>query len=171
MYITKATRIPHPLWLPVPFAFKRPGFEFKLSRSKALSAMTVHLDSVAGLEESRIVRQSHCAMSMADLACQGGWPRDDGQSKQPTSRHTVILCCTTYRHSIGACYSQDNDAMGYEFDPYIHNHPYILPKEGRTTLGLWLESWCRKILLVNIYGVMGSKHGVLCSKTCAEIIT
>ena len=33
------------------------------------------------------------------------------------------------------------------------------------------RSWAYKLLLVSVYGAMGSRHGVLSSKTCAEITT
>lgn len=33
------------------------------------------------------------------------------------------------------------------------------------------RSWAYKLLLVSVYGTMGSKHGVISSKTCAEITT
>lgn len=33
------------------------------------------------------------------------------------------------------------------------------------------RSWAYKLLLVSVYGAMGSKHGVISSKTCAEITT
>jgi DNA polymerase elongation subunit (family B) len=34
-----------------------------------------------------------------------------------------------------------------------------------------ITSWTFKILLVSIYGAMGSKHGIMASKTCAEATT
>lgn len=33
------------------------------------------------------------------------------------------------------------------------------------------RSWAYKLLLVSVYGAMGSRHGVISSKTCAEITT
>ena len=39
---------------------------------------------------------------------------------------------------------QEDEAIGDEFEQYIHNHPFILPKEGRTALDWWLEPEQRK---------------------------
>ena len=46
----------------------------------------------------------------------------------------------------------------------------LLRKESKMD-GDTVSAWCCKILLVSIYGAMGSKHGVLSSKTCAQITT
>jgi len=34
-----------------------------------------------------------------------------------------------------------------------------------------IPAWTFKILLVSIYGAIGSKHGIISSKTCAEVTT
>ena len=39
---------------------------------------------------------------------------------------------------------EEDEVTGDEFEQYIHNHPFILPKEGRTALDWWLEPEQRK---------------------------
>ena len=50
----------------------------------------------------------------------------------------------------------------------IISEPVSMRRQSKAE-GDVVSAWCCKILLVSIYGAMGGKHGVLSSKTCAQI--
>ena len=48
---------------------------------------------------------------------------------------------------------------------------FISMRTKAKTNGDQITAWAFKILLVSAYGAMGSKHGIISSKTCAEATT
>lgn len=52
-----------------------------------------------------------------------------------------------------------------------NTHDLISLRSNFKSVGDTVSAWTFKILLVSMYGAMGSKHGIMSSKTCAEAMT
>ncbi|KAL9024334.1 MAG: hypothetical protein Q9180_007930 [Flavoplaca navasiana] len=87
------------------------------------------------------------------------------------------------RSEVGDVTEHENMILTKSADTYIsvdsertnhaerdHQRAYLQQEEGEEE---WAggRSWAKNLLLVNVYGATGSKHGVISSKTCAEITT